>query len=90
MDIQIDLSSITDYLLHAQWIAWAFRFIVFYILARWVGIKWYLLIILVAVLEAWETVDWSLENPLQNAMYLDTWVHLGAGLLGIYLGQKAR
>lgn len=90
MNIETNLSSITDYLLHAQWVAWAVRFVAFYILARWVGIRWYLLMLLLVVLEVCVSMNWSFKNSIDLAMHKDAWISLGAGLLGIYLGQRAR
>jgi hypothetical protein len=77
-------------LLYTEWISWFIHFTMFFILARWSGIKWYWAIILVFAIEIWETADWALNDPLRWWKKPDTYMDIISGCLAIWLAERAK
>ncbi|HPG41979.1 MAG TPA: hypothetical protein PLP19_17090 [bacterium] len=72
-------------LLYTEWISWVIHFAMFFILARWSGIKWTWAILLVFAIEIWETADWALQDPLRWWKKPDTYIDILTGCLAIWL-----
>lgn len=67
--------------------SWVGHFLIFLILQRFSGIKWYWSIVLILGLEIWEILDWSRSCPLCWFAKGDTWADIGAGGLGIIIAE---
>lgn len=78
------------FILYTEWISWFIHFFIFLILSRWSGIKWVWAVILVFAIEVWETVDWSLLNPLAWWTRLDTIMDLIVGCLEVLVGERIK
>jgi hypothetical protein len=83
----MDYHALLKTLLYTEWISWIIHLAMFYVLARFSGIKWQWALILVFAIEVWETADWSLAHPLAWWVRLDTWMDIIAGSLGIRMAH---
>lgn len=77
-------------ILYTEWISWIIHFCLFFILARWSGIKWIWALILVLSIEMWETADWSRSQPLRWWTKAATWMDILSGSLGIWIVERAK
>lgn len=73
--------------LHSEVISWIIHFVIFFILARWSGIKVWWAFGLTFGIEIWEMIDWSLGDPLHWWLMPDTWFDLLFGWIGIYASK---
>lgn len=69
-------------------ISWIIHFVIFFVLARWSGIKVWWAVGLTFGIEMWEMLDWSLDDPLAWWGMLDTWMDILFGCIGIYIAKK--
>jgi hypothetical protein len=83
-------NSVLKAFLYTEWISWIIHFFIFFILARWSGIKWIWALILVLSIEVWETADWSLAHPLKWWMKVDTYMDILSGGLGIWIAERLK
>jgi hypothetical protein len=86
----MDQNSLLKAILYTDWISWIIHILLFFILSRWSGIKWFWALILVFSIEIWETADWSPAHPLQWWIRLDTYMDILSGSLGIWIAERIK
>jgi hypothetical protein len=62
----------------------------FFVLARWSGIRWAWALALVFAVEVWETADWSPARPLDWWRKADTWMNILFGALAVVSAEWMR